>query len=63
MASKSRKKRNRRAVRKGIKQKLAVGLSVTVFVLRLIALIRAPSILHAVNAANRRSAFITTVKW
>jgi len=33
MASKSRKKRNRRAVRKGIKQKLAVGLSVTVLCL------------------------------
>lgn len=33
MASKSRKKRNRRAVRKGVKQKLAVGLSVTVLCL------------------------------
>jgi hypothetical protein len=33
MASKSRKKRNRRAVRKGLKQKLAVGLSVTVLCL------------------------------
>jgi hypothetical protein len=31
--SKSRKKRNRRAVRKGLKQKLAVGLSVTVLCL------------------------------
>ena len=33
MASKSRKKRNRRAVRKGLKQKLAVGLSVAVLCL------------------------------
>jgi LytR cell envelope-related transcriptional attenuator len=33
MASKSRKKRNRRAVRRGLKQKLAVGLSVAVLCL------------------------------
>jgi hypothetical protein len=33
MASKSRKKRNRRAVRKGVKQKLAVGFSVAVLCL------------------------------
>jgi len=33
MASKSRKKRNRRAVRKGVKQKLAVGLSVAILCL------------------------------
>jgi len=33
MASKSRKKRNRRAVRKGLKQKIAVGFSVAVLCL------------------------------
>src|SRR5690349_5133677 len=33
MASKSRKKRNRRAVRKGMKQKIAVGFSVAVLCL------------------------------
>lgn len=33
MAGKSRKKRNRRAVRKGLKQKIVVGLSVTVLCL------------------------------
>ncbi|HEX6791886.1 MAG TPA: LytR C-terminal domain-containing protein [Candidatus Krumholzibacteria bacterium] len=33
MASKSRKKRNRRAVRKGAKQRLAVGLSLVVLIL------------------------------
>jgi hypothetical protein len=33
MASKSRKKRNRRAVRKGVKQKIAVGFSVAVLCL------------------------------
>jgi hypothetical protein len=33
MASKSRKKRNRRAVRKGLKQRLAVGLSLVVLIL------------------------------
>jgi hypothetical protein len=33
MASKSRKKRNRRAVRRGLKQKIAVGLSVAVLCL------------------------------
>jgi hypothetical protein len=33
MASKSRKKRNRRAVRKGIGQRIAVGLSIVVLIL------------------------------
>ena len=33
MASKSRKKRNRRAVRKGLKQRLAVGCSIAVLIL------------------------------
>lgn len=33
MASKSRKKRNRRAVRKGLKQRLAVGFSLVVLIL------------------------------
>jgi hypothetical protein len=33
MANKSRKKRNRRAVRKGVKQKIAVGFSVAVLCL------------------------------
>jgi len=33
MASKSRKKRNRRAVRKGLKQRLAVGFSLVILIL------------------------------